>query len=372
MARKLKSDRWLFIAALFLVCVSVVMVYSALSGRALDAVAVSTHIVMRQLTWALLGFLLMLVVMRIDYRSWQQPGVVKAGLCAVFGALVLLAILKATGHGHVVKGAVRWIGFGGVTVQPSEFAKLAVVLFVADRLSRHMERVNDLRAVLLPIAAVIGGMAALILYQPDLGTTVSIVLVASAMLFAAGLSLQHIGALALVAFPALYLLVWTSPYRWARVTAFLDPWADPLGTGFQVIQSLIAVGTGGLMGRGLMDGLQKMRFLPEPHSDFIYAVIAEEFGLFGALVVLACFLLVAWRGFRVAMHAQDRFGSLLAVGLTTMIAVQALINISVVLGLVPTKGLPLPFVSAGGSSMLVSLIGIGILLNVSQHATVEA
>lgn len=371
MARKLKSDKWLFGAALFLVCVSVVMVYSALAGRALDAAEVPAQIVMRQLTWALLGFLLMLVVMRIDYRSWQQPGVVTAALGLVFAGLVLLAALKFLGAGHVVKGAVRWIGYGGVGVQPSEFAKLAVVLFVADLVSRRMDRVNDVRAVLLPVGVVIAGMAGLILYQPDLGTTVSIALVAATMLFAAGLSLQYLTGLALVAVPAVYLLVWNVPFRRARVLAFLDPWADPLDTGFQIIQSLIAVGTGGLVGRGLMDGLQKLRFLPEPHTDFIYAVIAEEFGLMGALVVLACFLVVAWRGLRVAVHAHDRFGSMLAVGLTAMIAVQALINISVVLGLLPTKGLPLPFVSAGGSSMLVSLIGIGILLNVSQHASVD-
>jgi cell division protein FtsW len=372
MARKLKSDKWLFVAALFLVCVSVVMVYSALAGRALDAAEMPMQIVMRQLTWALLGFLLMLVVMRIDYRSWQQPGVVMAGLGLVFVGLLVLAVMKLTGTGHSVKGAVRWIGFGGIGVQPSEFAKLAVVLFVADLLSRHMDRVNDLRSVLLPVGVVIGGLAGLILYQPDLGTTVSIALVAGAMLFAAGLSFQYLGMTVVLAMPALYLLVWNVPFRRARVLAFLDPWADPLNTGFQIIQSLIAVGTGGLTGRGLMDGLQKLRFLPEPQTDFIYAVIAEEFGLLGTLVILTCFVIIAWRGFRVAAHAHDRFGALLAVGLTSMIAVQAFINISVVLGLLPTKGLPLPFVSAGGSSMLVSLIGIGILLNVSQHATAEA
>lgn len=372
MARKLKSDRWIFIAAFFLVCVSVVMVYSALSGKALDGVEMPMQLMMRQLAWALLGFLLMVVVMRIDYRSWQQPGVIFVALGIVFAGLIVLAVTKLAGSGHSVKGAVRWIGVGGVGVQPSEFAKLAVVLFVADLLARRMERINDLRSVLLPVGMVIGGLAALILYQPDLGTTVSIALVAGAMLFAGGLSLRYLGTVSLLAVPALYLLVWNVPFRKARVLAFLDPWADPLNTGFQIIQSLIAVGTGGLTGRGLMEGLQKLRFLPEPHTDFIYAVISEEFGLIGSVVVLACFLVIAWRGLRVATHAQDRFGAMLAVGLTAMIAVQALINMSVVLGLLPTKGLPLPFVSSGGSSMLVNLLGLGILLNVSQHASVEA
>ncbi len=371
MARKLKSDRWIFIAAFFLVCVSVVMVYSALAGKALDGEGVPMQLMMRQLTWALLGFLLMIVAMRIDYRSWQQPGVIGVALGAVFAGLGLLAAMKLFGLAHTVKGASRWIGAGGVGVQPSEFAKLAVILFVADRLSRHMDQINDLRSVIAPVTVLIGSMALLILYQPDLGTTVSIALVAAAMLFAGGLSWRYLGTGIALATPMLYVLVWNEPYRRARILAFLDPWADPLNTGFQIIQSLIAVGTGGIMGRGLMEGLQKLRFLPEPQTDFIYAVIAEEFGLIGALLVLICFLVIAWRGFRVAMLAQDRFGAMLAVGLTAMIAVQALINISVVLGLLPTKGLPLPFVSAGGSSMLVNLLGLGILLNVSQHASVE-
>lgn len=371
MARKLKSDRWLFVAAFFLVCVSVVMVYSALAGRSLDGDGVPTELMMRQLTWATLGFFLMVVVMRIDYRSWQQPGVVLMVLGAVFAALGLLAVMKMVGAADSVKGASRWIGIGGVGVQPSEFAKLAVILFVADRLARHVDKVNDLRSVLGPVSVVIVGLALLILYQPDLGTTISIALVAGAMLFAAGLHLRYIGVLATLAPLLFYVLVWNEPYRRARVLAFLDPWADPLNTGFQIIQSLIAVGTGGIVGRGLMDGLQKLRFLPEPHTDFIYAVIAEEFGLVGALTVLLCFLVIAWRGFRVAANAQDRFGAMLAVGVTAMIAVQAFINISVVLGLLPTKGLPLPFVSSGGSSMIVNLVGLGILLNVSQHASVD-
>jgi len=371
MARKLKSDRWLFLTAFFLVCVSVVMVYSALAGRVLDGDVKSLQIMMRQLTWALLGFLLMVVVMRIDYRSWQQPSVILTALGGVTAALALLAVLKLTGLGHEVKGAVRWLNVGGVGLQPSEFAKLAIILFVADRVARHADRINELRVVILPVVAVLGVFSLLILYQPDLGTTVSIALVAAAMLFAAGLSIQYIATSIALAVPLLYVLVWNAPYRRARVMAFLDPWADPLNTGFQIIQSLIAVGTGGIVGRGLMEGLQKRRFLPEPQSDFIFAVISEEFGLIGALIVLVCFLVIAWRGFRVAAYAHDRFGAMLAVGLTAMIAVQALINMSVVLGLVPTKGLPLPFISAGGSSMLVNLIGLGILLNVSQHASAE-
>jgi len=370
MARKLKSDKWLFGAAFFLVCVSVVMVYSALAGRAMDTT--SMQLMARQATWVLLGSLLMVVVMRVDYRAWQHPTVITTALGGVFAGLVLLALMKLVGAGHNVKGAVRWLGVGSIGIQPSEFAKLTVILFVAKLLSQRMDRINDLRTVLMPIASVLGAMALLILYQPDLGTTVSICIVAFSMLFAAGLSLQYLALSAAVVTPAVYLLVWMVPYRRLRVTAFMDPWADPLGSGFQIIQSLIAVGTGGMFGRGLMEGLQKLRFLPEPHTDFIYAVIAEEAGLLGAMAVLLALLVIGWRGLRIAANAQDRFGTFLAVGLTTMMAVQGLINISVVLGLLPTKGLPLPFVSSGGSSMLVNLIGLGILLNVSQHAAIDA
>lgn len=370
MARKLKSDKWLFGAAFFLVCVSVVMVYSALAGRAMDSASV--QLMARQATWVLLGALLMVVVMRIDYRVWQHPTVINTALGVVFAALILLAILKAAGAGHNVKGAVRWLGVGSIGIQPSEFAKLAMILFVARLLSQRMDRINDWRSVLMPVGAVLGAMALLILYQPDLGTTISIGLVAFSMVFAAGLSLQYLGLTALALVPAFYLLVWTVPYRRLRVTAFLDPWADPLGSGFQVIQSLIAVGTGGVFGRGLMEGVQKLRFLPEPQTDFIYAVIAEETGLLGSIAVLLALVVIGWRGLRIAANAQDRFGTFLAIGLTTMMAVQGLINISVVLGLLPTKGLPLPFVSSGGSSMLVNLIGLGILLNVSQHASIDA
>ncbi len=372
MARKLKSDKWLFGAAFFLVCVSVVMVYSALAGKVMDATSVPVQLMARQATWVVVGALLMVVVMRVDYRAWQHPTVINTALGGVFAALLLLAVMKLMGAGHNVKGAVRWLGVGGIGIQPSEFAKLAVVLFVARLLSQRMERINDLRSVVMPVGVVLGAMALLILYQPDLGTTVSIGMVAFSMLFAAGLSLRYIGLSALIAMPALYVLVGLVPYRRARVLAFLDPWADPLGSGFQVIQSLIAVGTGGIFGRGLMEGLQKLRFLPEPQNDFIFAVIAEETGLLGALAVLLALVVIAWRGLRIAANAQDRFGAFLAIGLTTMMAVQGLINISVVLGLLPTKGLPLPFVSSGGSSMLVNLIGLGILLNVSQHAAIES
>jgi cell division protein FtsW len=220
---------------------------------------------------------------------------------------------------------------------------------------------------LLPIAIVVGTLFAMIVLEPDYGTAISLLLIVALMVFAAGLNYRYLIGTALVALPGLYIVLISASYRKRRLLAFLDPWADPLGDGFQVIQSMIAVGTGHVFGKGLMGGVQKLFYLPEPHTDFIYAVISEELGLIGATAVLICFCVIAWRGARIALRAEDTFGSFVALGLTAMIAVQALVNISVVLGLLPTKGLPLPLVSAGGSSLLINLLGMGVLLNISQH-----
>jgi cell division protein FtsW len=363
MARKLTSDKFLFTATLLLVCMSVVMVYSASAYVAAEKANDQWIFLGKQLTFALVGVFLLHFIMRVDYRNYRQPVVIWTGLAIVGVALV--AVL----FGREVKGATRWLNIGGLGIQPSEFAKLALVIFVAALLERRMDKIDEPAHALLPIAAVVGAFVGLILLQPDLGTSVSIVAIAGVMIFAAGIHSRYLIGLAILALPAFYFLVATSEYRWKRVTAFLDPWASPFDEGYQVIQSMIAVSVGGIFGRGLMDGVQKLLFLPEPHNDFIYSVIAEELGFIGATVVLACFCVIAWRGMRTAMRAPDRFGAFLALGLTTMIAFQAFFNISVVLGLLPTKGIPLPFVSYGGSSLLINLIGMGILLNVSQHAS---
>jgi cell division protein FtsW len=287
---------------------------------------------------------------------WSGIGIVVASL-----ALVLLIAPE-------INGSRRWFRIGDVGIQPSELAKLTVVIFVADLLSRRMERVNEVAAVIVPTGLVVGVIAGLVLLQPDLGTAVFLVLVSGILIFAAGLSSAYIAGLAAVVVPTVLVLIVTSDYRLERVKAWLNPWSDPMDGGFQIIQSLMAVGTGGITGRGFMRGLQKIGFLPEPQTDFIYAVIAEEFGLIGASLVLLAFLVIAWRGYRIATHMPDRFGAFLALGLTALIVTQALVNMSVVLGILPNKGLPLPFVSAGGSSMLISMLAMGILLNISQHA----
>jgi len=304
-------------------------------------------------------------VMRIDYRTYRQPAFIWTSLVVV--ALGLVAVLFSP----PVNNARRWFAIGSLGVQPSELAKLIAIFFIAALLERRMHRINELGYALAPIAVVIAGLVGLILLEPDFGTSMSLVAIAGVMVFAAGLNYTYIVGAALCALPPIALLVMGTAYRRQRVLTFLNPWEDPLGSGFQIIQSLIAVGTGGIWGRGLMNGVQKLFYLPEPHTDFIYSVISEELGLIGATAVLLCFCVITWRGLRISLRAPDGFGSFLALGLTVMVAVQAFVNISVVLGLMPTKGIPLPFVSAGGSSLLINLVGMGILLNVSQHASYD-
>jgi len=363
MARKLKSDKWLFTATLVLVCASLVMVYSASAVIAMDRFHRSTYFLFKQATFALVGLLLMPVLMKLDYRRYREPAVIWTAMALV--AVALVGVL----FGPRINGAQRWFGIAGVGVQPSEFAKIVVIFFVAAILERRMDRIDDLRYALFPIAIALGVFVGLIMLQPDFGTALSIILIVTAMIFAAGISYRYIFGLLLISLPAASVVLMSASYRRRRMMVFLNPWQDPLGEGFQVIQSLIVVGTGGVFGRGLMAGVQKLFYLPYPETDFIYAVIGEELGLAGATVILACFCVIAWRGLRTAMRAPDRFGAFLALGLTTMVSAQAFFNISVVLGLLPTKGIPLPLVSFGGSSLLVSMIGMGILLNVSQHAS---
>jgi cell division protein FtsW len=366
MARKLKSDRLLFTATLLLVCASIVMVYSASALVAQERFQQAYFFLTKQVLWAVLGLAVLAIAMRIDYRTYRNDAALW-GLLGVVGLTLVGVLFSAP-----VNGTRRWFGFGGLGIQPSELAKIACVLFTALTLERRMHRIDELQYSLLPIAIVVGGMTGLILLQPDFGTAMSLLLIVAMMVFAAGLHYRYFVGTLLAALPVLYIVLVSAPYRRRRLLAFWDPWADPLGDGFQIIQSLIAVGTGGMFGRGLMAGVQKLFYLPEPHTDFIYAVIGEELGLIGASGVLACFCVIAWRGMRIAMRAEDVFGSFVALGLTTMIVMQAFVNMSVVLGLMPTKGIPLPLVSAGGSSLLISLLGMGILLNISQHESADA
>ncbi len=364
MARKLKSDRALFLATLLLVCASVVMVYSASAVLAMGRFQQPPwFFLLKQVVWSVLGIGLLAAAMRVDYRALRSPLVIRAGLAICVAALILVFF------GPPINGTRRWFSIGGVGIQPSELAKVAVILFTAAILERRMERMDRVAHALAPVVLVTGLVCGLIVLEPDFGTAFTLLMIVGVMVFAAGVPYRHLAGLALVLAPLLLAVLVSAPYRVQRLLAFLDPWADPQGAGYQVIQSQIAVGTGGLLGQGLMAGVQKLFYLPHPHTDFIYAVIAEETGLLGALVVLLCFGVILWRGLDIAASAPDRFGALLAVGITMMVTFQAFFNISVVLGLLPTKGIPLPFVSAGGSSLLINLLAMGILLNVSQHTS---
>jgi len=365
MARKLQSDKWLFLATLALICASVVMVYSASALVALERFQQPYLFVTRQLMWACVGIAVLSIVMRIDYRTYKNDKLVWVGLGLV--ALMLVAVLFS----RPINGTRRWFGVGGFGIQPSELAKLAAIFFTALVLERRRHRINEMSYSLLPIGLIVGGFVGLILLQPDFGTAVSVLAVVGVMVFAAGFSYRYLAGGLLLALPALYVILMQADYRRRRLLTFMDPWADPLGDGFQIIQSLIAVGTGGVFGKGLMSGVQKLFYLPEPFTDFIFAVISEETGLLGASMVVLAFCVIAWRGMRTALRAPDSFGAYLALGITMMLVLQAFVNISVVLGLVPTKGIPLPLVSNGGSSMLINLLAVGVLLNISQHQQME-
>jgi len=363
MARKLKSDKLLFLATLLLVLASVVMVYSASAVIALERFHRPYLFLVKQAMWSALGLALLGVVMRVDYRTWKQPALIWSALATVGFALVAVLFMGK------INGTRRWFGVGGFGIQPSELAKLAAIFFTAALLERRMHRIDEVRYSLLPIVLVVGGITALVLIEPDYGTALSIAAVAALMVFAAGLNFKYLVYSVMALVPLSIGLLIMEPYRVKRLWSFLCPECDPSGAGFQLLQSLIAVGTGGIGGAGLMAGKQKLFYLPEPQTDFILAVIGEELGLIGTTVTLLAFILITWRGLQIASDAPDRFGSFLALGLTGMFAVQAFINMSMVLGMMPTKGIPLPFVSFGGSSLLINLIGMGILLNVSQHAS---
>ena len=366
MARKLKSDRVLFLATILLVGLSILFVYSASAMVAQERYQQPYLFLTKQAMWALLGLGILGIVMRVDYRNYRQPAFIWSSLAIV--AFGLLAVLFSP----PVNNARRWFALGGLGIQPSELAKICVIFFVAALLERRMHRINEIGYSLGPIAIVVFGAVGLILLEPDFGTALAVALIAGSMVFAAGLSYKYIGGAVAALVPLAIVIAIAEPYRRTRLLAFANPWDDPLNTDFQVIQSLLAVGTGGVTGRGLMGGVQKLFYLPYPESDFIYAVISEELGLIGATLVLACFCVIVWRGLRTALEAPDSFGALVAIGLTTMMTVQAFANISVVLGLMPTKGIPLPFVSYGGSSLLINLVGMGVLLNISQHGSSES
>lgn len=368
MPKRLETDGWLFGVTIVLCLLGAVMIFSASAVTAEKEYGHSYYFLIRQSAWLLIGLLGMFALMRTDYRRLREPAVVYTAACVIVLLLIGAFFLDKAHATH------RWIRFGPVGIQPSELAKLGVILYLAWFLDQRRRKAGmefckeDFLQTVLPAAAPVLICVCLILAQPDLGTSVDIVLVATTMLFAAGLSWKWIGTGVLASLPALYFLLFHVSYRSLRMRAFLDPDSDPQGAGFQLMQSLIAVGSGGFTGVGLMESKQKLFYLPEAHTDFIYAVICEELGYIGAMLVIALFVVYGWRGLRAAFNARDGFGRLLALGVTALVLTQALINFAVVLGMVPTKGIPLPFISYGGSSLLVMLLATGVLLNISQQA----
>jgi cell division protein FtsW len=362
MAKRVSVDGWLFTITLLLIFIGLVMVFSASAVMAKERYGSGYFFLFRQLGWATAGIAAMVVAMKIDYRRYKHPAVVFSLLGLTTLVLISVFFLDRAHHTH------RWFHWGPLSFQPSEMAKPALILFLAFFLADRTKSMTDWRNTVLPAVVPTLIFIGLIVFQPDLGTAIACAAITVCILFVAGLDLRYLGYGFAASLLPLYFLIFHVAYRRARILAFLDPYSDPQGRGFHMIQSLIAVSTGGITGVGLMEGKQKLFYLPEPHTDFIFAVTAEELGLVGALVIVLMFAIFLWRGIRTALRTQDMFGRFLAVGITSMIVVQAFINISVVLGLMPTKGIPLPLVSYGGSSLLVTLGCIGVLLNISKQA----
>lgn len=362
MAKRVSVDRWLFGVTMLLVFLGLVMVFSASAVMARERFGSPYAFLFKQLIWAVAGLVAMVVTMRVDYRRYKHPALVFSFMGVTTLLLISVFFLDRSHNTH------RWIHAGGFSFQPSEFAKPVLILFLAYFLENRSKSMDDVRNTLMPAATPILVFLGLIVLEPDLGTAIACAGIAGCILYVAGMRMRYFGYAFAASLPALYLLIFHVAWRRDRILAFLNPYADRQKTGFHIIQSLIAVGTGGVTGLGLMEGKQKLFYLPEPHTDFIFAVTAEELGLLGAIFVATLFAVFLWRGMRACWHTEDIFGRYLAVGITSMVVLQAFINISVVLGMVPTKGIPLPLVSYGGSSLFVTLACVGVLLNITKQA----
>ncbi len=362
MLKKLEEyDLIILTMVVVLTCFGVVMVYSASSIMAEKKFHDSFFFLKRQTVFAMLGFIVMYVAMRTDYHLWHKAAVPILLVC-----LVSLVLVFVPGIGSNVKGATRWIRFPGFNFQPAELAKLALIIFMAYSLDRKRDQIRWVKG-LIPYMLILMLMIGLLMIQPDMGSAMTLAGVAMVMLFAGGMRISHVISIVLFSAPFVYYAIRHKEYRWRRITSFLNPWADPSNTGFQIIQSWLAFGTGGFSGQGLGEGKQKLFYLPEAHTDFILSVIGEELGFIGTVTVAAMFFLLVHRSIRVAVYAEDNFGRFLALGIAVLLGAQAFVNIAVVMGLLPTKGLALPFISYGGSSLILSLLAVGILLNISSR-----
>ena len=351
----------LFTVSVILMCIGVVMIYSSSSIYAWERYKDGFFFLKRHLSFMLIGGILTFFFMSIDYRKLKAHTVT-----LLIIAIFLLILVLIPGLGREVSGARRWFRFKFLSFQPSEFASLVVIIYIADFISRKGNLIKTFFKGFLPPMCVLGVCSALIIIQPDLGSTIALGVVVLVMLFVAGVRPVYIISLILSSLPALYLLIFHVAYRRARILAFLNPWLDPKGSGFQIIQSQIALGSGGIFGVGLGHSKQKLFYLPAAHTDFIFSIIGEELGLIGTIGVIILFIIFIQQCIKVIKNAPDKFGYFLALGLLTMIAFRAIINIGVSCGVLPTKGLPLPFISYGGSSFIFDMVSVGILVNIAR------
>jgi cell division protein FtsW len=361
MNNRVRFDFPILLVTLILLGIGIVLVYSASAILAADDFNDSFFFLKKQALFAFGGILVMAVVMRIDYHLWQKLAYPILGI-----SLLLLVLVLAVGT--QINGSTRWLSVGSLSFQPSELSKLALVVFLSYFLTKKGEKIRIFQFGFLPAVLISGSMILLVVYQPDFGAALFLGIMVMLMLFVGGTRLSHIFLSIVLAIPAVYYLITKVPYRLERIISYLNPWNDPQGISFQLVQSFVALGAGGVFGSGLGQGKQKLFFLPAPHTDFIFSVVGEEMGFIGAVMILGLYVVMSARGIRISLAAPDEFGTFLGLGITSLISLQAIINMGVVLGLLPTKGLTLPLISYGGTSLVVSLVSIGILLNISSHA----
>lgn len=348
-----------------LICIGIVMIYSSTSVYAQQVMGNSFYYLIRHLLFLSLGMVFAFFVMTIDYRELRKL----AKPLLLIGIFLLMLVL-IPGIGKESNGARRWFQIGTFNFQPSEFVKIIMLIYISDFLARKQNKIRDFKEGFLPLMMVLGLVCALIVKQPDLGNSVSIAVIMLVLMFIAGARLKHLGMILLAAIPVVCFLIIKAPYRLARIMAFLDPWEDSLGIGFQLTQSQIALGSGGLFGVGLGRSIQKLFYLPAAHTDFILSIIGEELGFVGTFTVIGLFIFLVWQGSKIAKRTVDDFGYFLSTGIVVMIGLQAVVNIGVSIGALPTKGLPLPFVSYGGSALISNMVALGLLLNISRFQDV--
>jgi cell division protein FtsW len=359
-------DLWMLVITIVLVSIGVTMVYSSSAVLAQERYGDSYYYLKRTLVFGVIGFALMVAFMSIPYRVYSR-----LAYPILLGSLLLCALVFVPGMGRTIGGATRWIKFGPLAFQPSELAKVALVIFLAYSLQKKAEKIRSFGVGVLPNLIIMMVVAGAILAQRDFGSAVMVAVITWLMLFAAGAKLSYLFGMALAVLPLAYVFLSHEGYRKRRILAFMNPWSDQYGAGFQIIQSFVAFNEGGWFGKGLGQGQQKLFYLPEAHTDFIFSVLGEEMGLAGVIIVIGMFAFFCYRGLKIALHAPDLAGRYIAIGATLLICLSAVFNIAVVMGLLPTKGMTLPFISYGGSSLIMSLIVVGILLNISSYRRVD-